>query len=119
MYRTIMAIGLVMAGTTAASAYHYQAGDGINRRQWNQERRIEEGRRDGSLSPGEYARLRQEQYRIAAHERWARRDGVLTAYERYRLRRAQKHASRHIYHERHDGQLRRWGWHRPWPRRWW
>lgn len=117
MKRTLLTLGLIAAGATAANAYH-PSGSGIDRRQWNQERRIEHGLRGGSLTRQEYWRLKQEQRRIRALENWAWRDGYLTPYERNRLRRAQHAASRHIYHERHDGDNRggrRWG--RWWPRR--
>jgi hypothetical protein len=122
MKRTLLTLGLIAAGATAANAYH-PSGNGIDRRQWNQERRLEQGLRNGSLTLREYARLKQEQQRIQALESWARRDGVITPHERYQLRRAQHHASRHIYHERHDGEYRGWrrwadyGW--GWRRWWW
>jgi hypothetical protein len=121
MKRTLLTLGLIAAGASAASAYHPSA-NGIDRRQWSQEQRIERGLRDGSLTRREYWRLKQEQGRIRDLENWARRDGHLTPYERYQLRRAQRDASRHIYRDRHDGQFRGrrwgrygWGWGRWWP----
>jgi hypothetical protein len=122
MKRTLFTLALVAAGATAANAYH-PSGNGIDGRHWNQERRIEQGLGDGSLSPREYWSLKHEQRRIQALENRAWRDGALTPYERYQLRRAQHNASWHIYRERHDGEYRRWprwagyGW--GWRRWWW
>jgi hypothetical protein len=121
MKRILFTLGLLAAGATAANAYH-PAGNGIDRRHWNQERRIEQGRNDGSLTPREYRSLTHEQQRIRAFENRVWRDGYLTPHERYRLRRAQQNASRHIYRQRHDGEYRGWrrwaGYGRGW-RRWW
>jgi hypothetical protein len=121
MKRTLLTLGLIAAGASAANAYHPSA-NGIDRRQWGQERRIEQGLRDGSLTRREYWRLKQEQRRIRDLENWAWRDGYLTPDERYQLRRAQRGASRQIYRDRHDGEHRGW---RHWAghdwrwRRWW
>jgi hypothetical protein len=110
MKRAVLTIGVILAGATAASASGYY--DPIDRREHNQERRIERGVHDGSLTRREYYRLEAEQSRIRAMEARARRDGYVSPYERYQLRRAQDEASRHIYEERHDRDG--WGW-----RRWW
>src|SRR5918992_4900288 len=88
MKRSLLTLGLIAAGATAANAYH-PSGSGIDRRQGNQEWRIERGLRDGSLTRQEYARLKREQQRIEALERWPRRDGVITPYERQQIRAAQ------------------------------
>lgn len=87
----------------------------IDANQAQQRARIEEGRRSGQLTRGEYERLSAEQERIAAMERRAKADGVVTPGERYAIRGAQNDASRHIWQEKHDGESR---WSR-WSRRWW
>jgi hypothetical protein len=115
MKRTLLTLSLIAAGATAANAYH-PSGNGIDRRQGHQVRRIEQGLRDGSLTRQEYVGLKQEQERIEALERWARRDGVITPYERQQIRAAQREASRHISYESHDGEQRGW---RRWGRWWW
>jgi hypothetical protein len=113
MKRAILTVGAILAGATAASASGYN--DPIDRREYNQERRIERGVRDGSLTRREYYRLEAEQARIRGLEARARRDGVVTPYERYELRRAQNEASRDIYRERHNWDRQGYsGW-----RRWW
>ena len=104
------AIGVLIAGTTLASAYGSST-PGIDATQANQRWRIEKGLRDGSLTPSEYRRLMDEQRRIQMLESQAKGDGYLSPAERERIRRAQGEASRHIWQERHDGERRRtWGW---------
>lgn len=112
---TIIAAGL-LAATTATMATGANA-DSIDRRQANQDRRIHDGLRDGSLTRREAAQLEAEQARIRAMERTAERDGRVDRNERARIEAAQNAASRHIYQERHDGESRGSGWNR-W-RRWW
>lgn len=109
----IGALGVLMAGTTLASAYGSST-PGIDGAQANQRWRIEQGRRDGSLTPAEYQRLLAEQRRIEMMESKAKADGHISYAERERIRRAQGEASQHIWQERHDSERRRtWGW------RWW
>jgi hypothetical protein len=108
MKRTMLALGLVLASTTYAGAWGWS--DSIDAREANQARRIEQGRRDGSLTRSEYRWLEREQQQIRGMERRARADGYISPQERYDIRRAQDAASRHIYHERHDAERRWWRW---------
>jgi uncharacterized membrane protein YebE (DUF533 family) len=115
---TLIAAGaLALTTTTFATA---ASADRIDQRQANQERRILEGLRDGSLTRREAAQLEAEQARIRAMERAAERDGRIDRAERARIEAAQDAASRHIYAERHDAETRGSGWNR-WRRwsRWW
>ena len=124
---TAVAAAAVTLTLAAAPAF----ADRVDQRQANQEARIQQGLRDGSLTRAEAARLKAEQDRIAALERQAERDGRVTREERARLERAQEQASKHIYQERHDSENRRSGWsrwgsynnnsgeNRRWYRRWW
>jgi hypothetical protein len=89
--------------------------DQIDRRQYNQSYRIDQGVRSGQLNYREAGRLRHEQDRIREMERFARRDHYVSPWERFRIRMAQNRASRHIYVEKHDYQ-RRGSW---WQRRFW
>ena len=118
-----LAAGLLIVSATAVSANDghrwngwgggWNSGNRVDNRQHNQADRIENGRRDGSLTTQEYWHLKQEQARIAEMERRAKADGHVSREERRRLEQAQDAASRHIYQERHDGQ-RRW-----YNGRWW
>jgi hypothetical protein len=125
MFRMItVAAALMVSGAGLAQAYTPQGRD-IDRRQDRQERRIENGVRDGSLTRGEAARLNGQQNYINGLERSARRDGYISPREAFEIRRAQDAASRQIWAERHDRQFgrfdrrferRHWGW--PWGYGW-
>ena len=101
----ITAAAVVATMTTAALA------DTIDRRQSNQEHRIQDGRRSGELTVLEAAKLKAEQARIAGMERRAKADGVVTRREAREIDQAQDAASRHIKQESTDNQrswLRSW-----------
>lgn len=74
------------------------------RREMNQERRIQQGVASGQLTQREAGRLQAEQGRIEHAEERAKADGHVTAQERARLARMQDHANRDIYREKHDRQ---------------
>lgn len=75
---------------------------GVNARQRNQERRIEQGRTSGQLTPRECRRLQQQQAHIRHLERRMKADGRFTHRERARLHHKQYQASRNIYCKKHN-----------------
>lgn len=103
---TLIAASATMLATSASA-------DQIDRRQAEQERRIQEGVRSGQLTRGEYRQLEAEQARIREMERRAKADGHVDRAERARIEAAQNAANRHIYQEKHDSETRG-SW-----RRWW
>jgi len=105
---------LLVVGTGVAQAYSPWSSD-IERREAAQERRIEQGIRNGSLTREEARRLNAQQSRIDQMERNARRDGFVSPREAAEIRRAQASAGRSIYRETHDGEGRG----RHYWRRWW
>lgn len=112
------------AMTTASAAQSYRYADQIDRREANQEYRIQQGVRSGELTRREYLSLEAEQARIRQLEARAKRDGHITAYEAREIRAAQNAASRHIEHEKHDSERAgtRYGQNGNsglWKRRWW
>ncbi len=109
--RTILGTAAIMTAFIAGPAF---AGV-IDKRQDNQEKRIEQGVRSGQLTRHEAARLEAGQARIAAMERRAKADGHVDPWERRQISAAQNRASRDIYREKHDGESR---WTHRW-RRWW
>jgi hypothetical protein len=111
MKRTLLALTLIVASVGTANAYGTST-PGIDGRQANQENRIRDGIRDGSLTRSEAGGLIQEQRRIQQLESRAKSDGYISARERNEIRRAQENASRHIYQERHDSEVSK-------RRRWW
>lgn len=108
MYRSVLAIAIVLAGTAAASAHETRRHDGIDRRQANQAHRIEQGRRTGQLTVGEYRRLKMQQHRIAVLERRAKADGRVTPAERRRMQMALHRASERIARLRHNERKANW-----------
>jgi uncharacterized membrane protein YebE (DUF533 family) len=77
---------------------------GIDQRQANQERRIDQGIASGQLNQREANRLDREQNRVDRMENRAKADGVVTNRERARITHEQNQASRHIAREKHDRQ---------------
>jgi uncharacterized membrane protein YebE (DUF533 family) len=78
----------------------------IDARQERQQDRIQAGRRDGSLTRGEFRNLMHEQREIQAMQHRFRADGRIDAHEFKRLDRALDRADRDIRKERHDRQAR-------------
>ena len=77
---------------------------GIDQRQANQQRRIEQGVKSGELTGREAARLEKGQAKVRRMEAKAKADGVVTAKERRQITREQNKQSRRIAHEKHDAQ---------------
>lgn len=78
----------------------------IDKRQANQEQRIDQGIASGQITEREAARLDRGQDRIDNMENRAKSDGVVTNKERARIHHAQDVQSRKIYREKHDRQRR-------------
>ena len=77
---------------------------GIDKRQANQEARIQQGVQSGQLTQREAARLEKGQERVQKMEDKAKADGVVTKKERARIQHAQNVQSRHIAKQKHDRQ---------------
>jgi hypothetical protein len=77
---------------------------GIDQRQANQERRIDQGVASGELNARETARLDRGQDRVDNMENCAKSDGVVTKGERAKIHAAQDRQSKRIYRQKHDRQ---------------
>ena len=77
---------------------------GIDQRQANQERRIDQGVASGELNARETARLDRGQDRVDNMENRAKSDGVVTRGERAKVNAAQDRQSKRIYRQKHDRQ---------------
>jgi hypothetical protein len=75
---------------------------GIQKREQNQEKRIDQGVKSGELTPGEAGRLERQQAKIKQDEERMKSDGKLTKKERRKLTREQNRASKNIYHKKHN-----------------
>ncbi len=76
----------------------------IDKRQANQQQRIEQGIKSGELTGKEAARLEKGQEHVQKLEDKAKADGVVTKKERARLVKAENVQSRRIAREKHDRQ---------------
>lgn len=70
----------------------------------NQQQRIENGVRNGSLTNHEVARLERGQAEVAKAEARAGHDGHVNASEQAHVQRAENHQSKKIHRQKHDAQ---------------
>ena len=101
---TLLTALLLAAIPGMASAAEVDSTKRIDKRQDNQERRIEQGAKSGALTEKEAARLEKGQKRVQRMEDKAVADGKVTAKERRRIEHAQDQQSKKIYREKHDKQ---------------
>lgn len=87
-----------------ATAKDPAATPAIDKRQANQQQRIDQGVKSGELTSKEAARLEKGQARVQKMEDKAKADGKVTAKERARIHKAQDGQSRKIAREKHDRQ---------------
>jgi hypothetical protein len=100
MKRIVLAIllGGMIAGITFAD-------DRIADRKENQQDRIANGVKNGTLSPGETARLEKQESNLNKEIRADRKanGGNLTNQQKAQVNRQQNHLSNQIYRAKHDG----------------
>ena len=104
-FRTLAIGSTLMVATLGAFAQAPAATPGIDKRQANQEQRIDKGIASGALTQRETKRLEREQTAINKVEDKANADGTVTKAERRRLTKMQNHASKDIYKQKHDAQV--------------
>ncbi|HMK42674.1 MAG TPA: hypothetical protein VK445_00895 [Dissulfurispiraceae bacterium] len=75
---------------------------GIQQREINQQKRIDQGIKSGQLSPREAGKLETQQAKIKQDESRMKSDGKLTKKERAKLTREQNRASKNIYKKKHN-----------------
>ena len=107
--RWVPAVGALMAmgmlTSTAAQAGSVDT-PRVDRREANQERRIDAGAASGQVTGSEAYRLDERLDRIEAREDRAKADGVVTPRERARLHHNLNGSSRAIWRQKHDRQHR-------------
>lgn len=74
----------------------------IQKREANQQKRIEQGVKSGELTPKEAGRLEAREAKIKQDEERMKADGKLTKKERARLTKEQNKASKKIYEKKHN-----------------
>ena len=99
--------GLLVAALAISSVAQAQTRTPvINRRQHNQERRINQGVRSGELTRNETRNLRNDERHISRDRRMAKADGRVTPNERRHLRHDENRTSRAIYRDKHNDRVR-------------
>jgi hypothetical protein len=99
----VLALASMFSFAQAAGA-ESAATPGIDKRQANQEKRIDQGVASGELTKREARRLEKQQAHINKAEGRAKADGVVTKAERARLHHEQDKASGNILRQKHDKQ---------------
>lgn len=95
---------LVIAAFAAPDFAFAQSTTRIDKRQENQEKRIQKGVESGQLNQKEAARLEKGQAHIQKLEDKAMEDGKMTKREKVRIEHAQDVQSKRIAREKHDRQ---------------
>ncbi len=90
----IMASAFLLGPLPAQAALSSAA---IDHRIWEQQQRLDQGARTGSLTPGEYYRLEENLWRIISKKAQLEADGRLTGRELTNLKRELDRSSRAIY----------------------
>jgi hypothetical protein len=103
MFLSMAAAGMLLGITGVAAAE-----DGrIKTRKERQQKRIAKGVENGSLTPGEAARLEHKERKLNQEIREERQEnGHLTKKEKAQVNRQQNKLSRDIHKQKHDGQNR-------------
>ena len=76
----------------------------VDKRQENQDKRIEQGVKSGELNKKEAARLEKGQARVQKMEDKAAADGKITKKEKVKIEHAQDVQSKHVARQKHDKQ---------------
>ncbi len=100
--RSGAAISALLAALLSGGAFAQTTA--VVQRNINQQQRIQDGLRDGSLTTREAARLERGQGRVERMESRALRDGSISGAEQHRITDAQNRQSRVIHNQRNDAQ---------------
>lgn len=96
----IGAVAMALAGLAMAQP----ATPNLDKREANQQQRIDQGVASGQLNAKEASRLESREAKLAADEAAAKADGKVTRAERRKLQREAHRDSRAIHRQKHDGQ---------------
>jgi hypothetical protein len=104
---TAICTGLLpVSGFAAAKNADRPKTPAIDKREHNQQERIQQGIKSGELTSREAIRLEEQEARIRVNERFAKADGKITPAERERLEKELTRTSQNIYDQKHDSQDR-------------
>ena len=104
----LMSVGAAVAQNGALDDPGHPRVSEINQRQANQQARIAQGVKSGSLTAGETANIERNEARIQRQKRadMAANNGHLSKGEQNQLNREQNRESRQIYRDKHNGHTR-------------
>jgi hypothetical protein len=100
----VKGIAIAVAMIFFGSAYAQTATPNLDKRQANQEKRIDQGVQSGELTKREATRLEGREAKLQANKEKAKADGVVTRQERAKLQREANRDSKAIYRQKHDAQ---------------
>ena len=103
-------IGILTAGLLLVCSVAFGGSNdtpGIDKRQANQDRRIQKGIESGQLTDREARRLNRRMNKLDRIENRAKADGVVTKRERKRMHKAMNRNSKAIAKQKHDRQGKR------------
>ncbi len=100
----VSAFALPVLAQTPPPARDPNATPGIDKRLDNQDKRIEQGEKSGTLTPREANRLESRETKTQADLAAAKSDGKVTKDERKDLHQELNHDSRAIHRQKHDRQ---------------
>jgi hypothetical protein len=98
------ALSIIALSVLAGSAVASDQTPGLDKRQENQERRVEAGVESGQLTEREAQRMENAAGRLEDKEAKAKEDGVVTKKERVQLNRQANRNSKRIAKQKHDRQ---------------
>lgn len=96
----VTALALTMAGLAMAQT----ATPNLDKREANQQQRIDQGVASGQLNAKETNRLQKREAKLTADEAAAKADGTVTRAERRKLQREANRDSKAIRKQKHDAQ---------------
>lgn len=96
----VTALALTVAGLAMAQT----ATPNLDKREANQQQRIDQGVASGQLNAKETNRLQKREAKLAADEAAAKADGTVTRAERRKLQREANRDSKAIRKQKHDAQ---------------
>ena len=106
MNRVKMSMFLMIVVVTlfgAAGAFSQTRTPALDKRERNQQHRINQGVKSGKLTRAEAGTLERQEARIKTQEMFAKKDGQVTAAEHRKLHRELNHESHRIYRKKHNG----------------
>jgi hypothetical protein len=108
LYVRLAAISTLIAMMMTATAFAQPSTSTprIDKREVNQEQRIDQGKATGALNDKEGARLEKGQARVSAAEDKAKADGKVTKKERAKITHMQNKQSKDIAKQKHDAQVK-------------